>query len=579
MRAAVPTFDDLPIPFRAVATDIETGQKEVLARGDLAGAMRASMSVPGVFAPYHLDGMLLVDGGMADNVPIDIARGLGADVVIVDATQNPLAKADKHHAVADVLGQTVTQLIQANERQQLATLKPTDVLIKIDTAPLTAADFKKGAALIKVVRAAADAQMEDLRRVAATRLPTPAVSVDRPSPRIDYVRIVNDSRLANEILLRRVQPLVGHPLSPEEVGVAMRDIYAMGVFSRVDYRIEEKDGRTGLIVSAVQRPGDENRLRPGLTFTAAGKGQNEFDFSAEFRLTQLDSYGSEARFVGAIGEHKLFSAEYFKVLDSYQRWFVDPSVELQSRPIAVYDSTGFRLGEYDASYGLLSLAAGRQFGTVGEVRVGVRRGSGRASLQEGSLSPRDSDLDLGQLFASAAADTLDNPYFPTRGIRAKIDWTDGLKSLGDSSDFQTVEMNGAYATGWGRHALVVNFAGGDTYQGVLPITSLFTLGGPFNFPGYQVEELTGASFAVARAMYRYKLTDHPESLVGVPLYVGVTAVAGNTWAKPGDASWNDLRYGGNVYIGADTLIGPVFFALGAADHGRKAFYVFVGKPF
>jgi NTE family protein len=579
VRAAAPTFDQLPIPFRAVATDIETGQKVVLDHGELAGAMRASMSVPAVFAPYRLDGKLLVDGGMSDNVPIDVARALGADVVIVVATQTPMASADKLQGVTDVLGQTVTMLILANERQQLATLKPTDVLIKVDTGKLTATDFKQGAALIAAGRAATEKQLAGLQRIAATREPSPAVSISRPPPRIDYVRVENDSRLADEILLRKIEPFVGHPLSPEAVATALRDIYAMGVFSRVDYRIEEKDGRTGLAVDAVQRPGDANRLRPGLTIAAAGKGHNEFDISAEYRLTQLDRLGSEARFVGVIGDRKKLSAEYFKLLDSGQRWFIDPSVLLQARPIAVYDASGFRLGEYDASYGLLSLAVGRQFGTVGEVRIGVERGTGKASLQEGALIPRDIDLNVGQLYASAAVDTLDNPFFPTQGARAQIEWTQGLRSLGDTSDFQTVRLDGTYVAGWGRHAAILNLSGGDTFQGVLPIESLFTLGGPFNFPGYQPEELTGETYAVARAMYRYKLTDHSQQLIGIPLYLGVTAVAGNAWARHGDANWDNLRFGGNVFLGADTLIGPVFVALGAADHGRASFYVFIGKPF
>ena len=579
VRAAVPTFDQLPIPFRAVATNFETGEKVVLDRGELTSAMRASMSVPGVFAPYRLDGKLLVDGGMSDNVPIDVARDLGADVVIVVATQTPMASADKLTGVSAVLGQTVTMLILANERQQLATVKPTDVLIKVDTAPLTAADFKKSAALIAVGRSAAEKQIEGLQRIAASREFTPPVSVDRPPPRIDYVKIENDSRLADEILLRRVEPFVNRPLAPEAVAGALRDIYAMGVFSRVDYRIEETDGRTGLIVMAIQRPGDANRLRPGITIAAAGKGDNEFDISAEYRLTQLDRYGSEARFVGTIGDRKLFSAEYFKLLDSWRRWFVDLSLVLEDRPIRVYDSSGFPLGRYDASYGKVSLAAGRQFGTVGEFRVGVERGSGKASLQEGTLVPRNIDLDIGQLSASAAADTWDNPYYPSRGMRAKVEWREGLKSLGDTSHFQSVSVDGSYAKGWGRHAVVLDVAGGDTFQGDLPLSSLFTLGGPFSFPGYLPEELTGESFGVARAMYRYKLTDHSESLIGIPLYVGATVVAGNTWAHRDDASLDDLRYGGNVYLGADTVIGPVFVAFGAASHGRKAFYIFLGKPF
>jgi NTE family protein len=579
VRAAVPTFDDLPIPFRAVATDIETGDKVVLDRGELAGAMRASMSVPGVFAPYRLDGKLLVDGGMSDNVPIDVARSMGADVVIVVATQSPMAKADKLTGLSAVLGQTVTMLIQTNERQQLSTIKPTDVLINVNTAPLGAADFKKGIALVEVGRAAAEKELANLQRVAATRAFTPAVTVERPPPRIDYVKVENDSRLADQILLRRVDGFVGAPLSPEAVGTAMRDIYAMGLFSRVDYRIEEVDGRTGLVVKADQRPGYAKRIRPGLTIASVSDGRTQFNFSAEFRMVQLDRYGSEARFVGAVGERNLVSADYFKVLDSRQRWFVNPGVVLQQRPVVVYSKSGFRLGEYDVGYGVASLAVGRQFGTLGEVRIGVQRGTGEAKLQEGSLVPRDIDIEVGELYLTAAVDTLDNPFFPTRGATARLDWTVGMESLGSEREFQTVTLGGLYTAGWGRHAVILSAVGGDAIQGSLPLQSLYALGGPFSFPGYQVDELSGETFAVARATYRYKLTDSSETVFGIPLYAGATLVAGNTWARHGDAKLDDLRYGASVFVGADTIIGPTFLVFGAADDGRTALYLFVGKPF
>ena len=580
VRAAVPTFDDLPIPFRAVATDIETGQKVVLDRGELAGAMRASMSVPGVFAPYSLDGRLLVDGGMSDNVPIDVAREMGADVVIVVATQTPMLPADQLHSLGGILGQTLTMLILANERQQLATLGPGDVLIRVDTGKLTAADFKHGAEFIAIGKAASEEQLGGLQRIASLRPPQPAVSIEKPPPTIDYVKVQNDSRLSDAILLRRIEPFVGKPMSPGEVGAAMRDIYAMGMFSRVDYRIEEgADGRTGLVVNAAQRPGDANRLRPGVTIAASSESGTEFDLSAELRLVQLDSYGSEARFVGALGERTLFSAEYFKVLDSYQRWFVDVVGSVQKRPIKVYDRTGFRLGEYDAAYGLASLALGRQFGSLGEVRAGVELGTGSASLQQGDLTPRDFDLDWGQLAFAAGADTLDNPYFPSRGMSGRLQWNVGLEALGSQTDFQTLRLDGLYAVSGGRQALNFNLSGGDTIQGDLPLASLFTLGGPFSLPGYSVDELTGETFAVARGMYRYKLTDNSKSLMGVPLYAGATLAIGNAWARHGDAQAGDLRVGANLFLAADTVIGPVFVTAGASDDGRTALYFFVGKPF
>jgi NTE family protein len=579
VRGAVPNFDDLPIPFRAVATDIETGQKVVIDHGELAGAMRASMSVPGVFAPYRLDGKLLVDGGMADNVPIDVARELGADIVIVVATQTPMAKGDALRGVPAILGQTVTMLILANERQQLATLRPGDVLISVEMDGLGAADFKKGQALMAAGHKAALTKQVDLQRVAAVRGPARTITTAKPSPVVGYVRVENDSRLSDEILLRHIQPFVGKPMDAEAVVKALQEIYALGVFTRVDFSVEETGGQTGLVVHAQQRPGDENRLRPGVTIAAAGKGRSSFDLSLDYRLLQLDGYGSEARFVGVIGDRKRLSAEYFKVLDSRQRWFVEPSIDLQDRPVPVYDATGFRLAEYDVSYGLVRLAVGRQFGNSGELRVGVLSGLGEGELQEGAFAPKTVDLDVGQVYAAAGYDTFDNPYFPTRGAKAYAEWTQGVRSLGDVADYQKATARAVLAFGSGRNAGLVDLEGGDAFQGALPLSSLFTLGGPFNFPGFSVDELTGETYLVGRAMYRRRLTSHSDSLFGLPVYAGATLAAGNIWARHVDMDLGDMRVGANIFLGADTPIGPVFVALGAADEGRKAFYLFVGRPF
>jgi NTE family protein len=579
-RAAVPTFDDLPIRFRAVATDIETGNKVVLDRGDLADAMRASMSVPGVFAPQKLNGKLLVDGGMADNVPIDVARDMGADIVIVAVTQGPLAKAEDIGSLPQILGQTVSLLILANERQQLATVKPTDVLISIDTHGLGSADFKKGAQLIAAGREATVAKETELRRLVEGRgVQQAAVSTVKPPPRIDYVRVENHSRLSDQVLLRYVDGFVGRPMDSDAIIEALQRMRALGGFHRLDYRVEERDGQTGLVVEAEQRPGDTRRLKPGITIAGAGKGHTEFDISLEYRMLQLDSKGSEARFVGTLGDRKAFSAEYFRLLDQDQRWFVVPNVELHKLPIVVYDPSGFRLGEYDTSYGLGTLAFGRQFGALGEIRAGIQAGGGRASVQEGLTTPRDINISTGQVFLSTGLDTLDNPYFPTRGGRAQAQYTAGLTALGETADFQQLGASGLYAVSFGRNTLILNAEGGHAVQGTLPLPSLFTLGGPVSFPGYSIAELTGDTYFAARAMYRRKITNNAESLFGFPIYLGGEIVTGNAWTKPGEVDFSSLRFGGSVYIATDTLFGPVFFTVGAADHGRTAFYFFLGKPF
>jgi NTE family protein len=579
-RAAVPNFDQLPIPFRAVATDIETGDKVVLDHGDLADAMRASMSVPGVFAPQRLNGKLLVDGGMADNIPIDVAREMGADIVIVVVTQGPLAKAEDMRSLPQILGQTVGLLVLANERHSLSTVKPTDILVPIDTHGVGSADFKKVAPLLAAGHAAAVAKEPELRRLADERGRSGAAPpAAKPPPRIDYVRVENTSKLSDQILLRYVQPFVGRPMDAEAIAVSLQRMRALGGFSRLDYRIEDRGGQTGLVVEAEQHPGDTRRLRPGLTIAAAGKGHSEFDVSLEYRMLQLDAMGSEARFVGTLGDRKEFSAEYFKLLDRAQRWFIDPSVEFRKRPIAVYDSKGFRLGEYDTTYGLGTLAVGRQFATAGEFRAGVQAGAGNAHVQEGFVVPEHVGIHTGQVFATGGVDTLDNPYFPVRGIRLSANYTAGLTALGEDQDFQKASGSAFTAFSFGKNTLMLNVEGGDTVQGALPLPSLFTLGGPFSFPGYSIDELTGQTYFAARAIYRFKFRDNGESLFGLPVYLGAAVVTGNTWAERSDVDFSNLRVGGNIYVATDTIIGPVFLAVGAADRGRTAFYVFVGKPF
>jgi NTE family protein len=294
---------------------------------------------------------------------------------------------------------------------------------------------------------------------------------------------------------------------------------------------------------------------------------------------QLDKYGSEARFTAALGTRKEFTAEYFKVLDGAHRWFVAPGVALRQRPVAVYGPDGAQLGEYDVISAQGALTFGRQFGSIGELRLGFEGGAAEAEGQIGVLAPKTLDFQSGQLFAQAAFDTVDNPYFPTRGGRGLLRYTAALTELGDDRDFQQIRGSGSFVTSFGRSTLWFNVEGGDTVQGRAPLPSLFSLGGPFSFPGYAIDELTGQTYGAARLMYRNRVAGNGDGLLRIPVFVGATLVTGNTWATSNDAQLSDLRFGANLFVGTDTLFGPVFLTFGAADEGRTAFYVFVGRPF
>ena len=154
---AVDDFDDLPIPFRAVAADISTGEAVVFSHGHLALAVRASMSIPAVLTPVEVDGRLLVDGGISNNIPVDIARSMGVDRVIVVDIGSPLASTESLQTVFNILNQSVALLTRRNSEAQLATLQQQDILIQPELAGFGITDFARAQGMMDAGYRAADA--------------------------------------------------------------------------------------------------------------------------------------------------------------------------------------------------------------------------------------------------------------------------------------------------------------------------------------------------------------------------------------------------------------------------------------
>ncbi len=580
VQGAVASFDSLPIPYRAVATDIETGEAVVLDRGELPMAMRASMSVPAVFSPILIDGRLLVDGGMAANIPISVARDMGADIIIAVTTQSALLPQDKIGSALDVLGQTVSLLILANERDQLATLTDRDVLITIDAGGLNAGEFTRGAELVEAGRRSLIAQSAPLRAVTEGREPVTYVQgPPQPAPTIDYVRVENASRLDDSVLMRKLNPLIGRPAKSGEVQAALDEVYALGPFERVDYALEQDAGRTGLLVRAEDTAPEAGRIRLGLTLSNDFSTGSDVAVSFDYRTPALDRFGSELQLQATLGDRNIVSAEYFKLLEPSQSWFTVGRLELQNRPIDVYTPSGFKTAGYDLTYGLAAFEAGRQFGSVGELSVGIERGQGEASLNEGAAVPTQIDIDIGRLTLAGGVDTLDNPFFPERGLRLGARFVQGFERLGDNTDYQTVAGTALSAFSRGRHTLIAGLSGGTSLDGTAPVDALYRLGGLFSLSGYRQDELAGETFAAGRLIYRYRLTDTARQLLGATVFVGGSLEAGEVWARRDDFDLEDLRYGGSLYLGADTALGPIYLAYGLSEGGRQSAYLFIGRPF
>lgn len=569
------SFDDMPIPFRAIATDIVTGEPVSLRDGDLAMAMRASMAVPGMLPPGEIGGRLLVDGGLSKNIPVDTAQLMGADIIIVVAVQGQLLTADRLRTGVDLLAQSMTLLVRSNETAQLALLGPQDVLIQVDQGNLTTSDFSRGSELIAAGTRAADAVFERLQALATDYTPL----VSPPLPQIHDIIIENTSRLSDSVLARHVHQTTGEPLNVEGLADDLAEIYGLGAFQRVAYELRQQGDQTALVIDATAREDDIANIRAGMTLENDFDGTGEYLISLEYRSPPIDSFGSEVRVDAVFGDRFGLTAEVFKLFDTSQHFFVSPRANFVNRNVPRYREDGFRTGSYQANFAEYQIDAGWQFDIPAEIRIGYQRGSGEASLHEGFGTPQDVSIDIGQINLSAGLDTLDSAFFPTEGVRLSSRFSVARESLGASDDFETLQAHAMQAWSRGSDTLVGQIDAGSSLTGTVPIESLFRMGGLFSLSGYKEEELAGEAYALGRLVYRRRLNRDNTEAFGVPLYAGVSLEGGNVWADPELASSSDITLAGSVFLAADTVMGPVYLAYGRADTGRQSVYVFVGRPF
>jgi NTE family protein len=544
-------------------------------------AMRASMSVPGVFPAAQLDGKLLVDGGLSANVPVGVARELGADIVIAVWTPTELIPREDINSAVDVLAQTVSLLILTNERASIESLDPgRDIVAKVATAGFNPAAFNQSDELIAAGRAAIVANADRLAALAAGRAPvTYAALPETEPPVISFLTIENQSRLDQSLVEGKLLDLMGQPADTDRIDEALDRVYALGPFERVDYVFEKQGDQTGLLVRAEDAVPNAGRIRFGLIVENDFNTESDAAISVDFRSPALDSYGSEIQARMTIGDFNEITAEYFRLLDPRQRWFSSARAEIRNQPVNVYSDSGFKTAGYDLTYGLAGLDAGYQFGNTAEVRVGVELGTGRAKLNEGFAALSEIDVDIGRLVASGGFDTLDDPFFPREGTRAGARYVQGLEALGDNADFKTVSASLLSARSLGPNTVIGSLAAGQRIDGAAPLDALYRVGGLFSLSGYRKEELTGDNFLTAQLIYRRRLLGDSDQIFGVPLFVGGSAEIGDIWAGDTGLNGNDLRLGASVFVAAETALGPVYLAFGRSEGGRQSAYLLIGRTF
>jgi len=584
-------FDRLPIPFRAVATDMESGATVVLDQGDLALALRSSMSVPGVFAPTEVGGRVLGDGGLVNNLPVDVARALGAEVVIVVNIGTPLAGRETLNSAVGLTSQMINILTEQNVQRSLASLGPRDVLIAPSLGTLGSGDFDQAARLFALGEAGARGRSDKLATLALDGPAYAAWRSGHPSPpvaqaRLAAVRIEGTSHTNPDRLVAMLENKPGDAFDSARAERDTRRLAAGGDYTRADYQLVREPGGDALVFELEDKPWGPNYLHAGLDLSTDFRGRSAFNLKLSHNRHWLTRNGTEWRNRVQIGEvPQLFTELYHPLLWTSSRaddWFVAGYGGVERRRLVRYSSDGGQeLAIIERDQAHTGLDIGQPWGEFGELRLGWSRLvlNARVALASpafGVPGGARGRLIEDALRARAVVDQLDYAVFPQSGYRGTLEAWVGQRSGDLTGSFHRIEADGTVVRSLGADTFELHALLQTSEQGAGSSIERYSVGGFHRLSGYQPGQLIGNHALLLRLGWYRRLTQTPTLTRG--FFVGATLEAGNAWSQRSDIALSTLRTGMSVFLGADTGIGPLYLGLTYAPQGRAGLALFIGRP-
>ncbi|WP_097302477.1 patatin-like phospholipase family protein [Pseudomonas chlororaphis] len=574
-------FDKLPIPFRAVATDIASGEKVVFRKGHLPRVIRASMSIPAVFAPVEMDGRLLVDGGMTDNIPLDVARDMGVDIAIVVDIGTPLRSRQQLATVVDVLNQSITLMTRRNSEEQLATLHKNDVLIQPPLASFGVTDFGRAQEMIDAGYRATrvlDARLAPLRQaepmdagLSAARTPS------QRTPIITAIRVENDSKVSDDVIRYYIRQHIGEPLDLGRLQTDMGTLYGLDYFEQVQYRVVHKGNDHTLVINARGKRSGTDYLRLGLNLSDDMRGDSAFNLGASYRVNGINSLGAEWLTRVQIGDQQELYSEFYQPLDVGSRYFIAPFIGIESQNIeAVLDNDP--IAEYRLERYGLGLNIGRQIGNSGEIRFGVGEAWGKADVRVGDQDLPSESFNEGYYELRYSFDSLDNVYFPHAGEDIGLSLRQFEPSLGSDKRYRQWEFKLDKALSSGPNTFILGGRYGRTLDEAEVVTSSFVLGGARQLSGFRQDALSGQNISLMRGVYYRRLTPRSYLPLDFPLYIGGSLERGRAWNNDNEFDSGYIN-AASIFLGFDTPLGPLNFSYGINDDNQKAVYLNLGQTF
>ena len=574
------SFDDLPIPFACVATDLVSGKPHVFRSGPLALAFRSTMSLPGIFTPVRTDDHIYVDGGLLDNIPIDVAKEMGADIVIgIHLETAPVSPTASLSSFA-VLGQSISVMIAANE---LRSMEQADLLVTVPLQKYNSLDYSAADAIIKAGYDAAASKAKVLSAFSVSEAEwdqylAARKARQRTTPVPEFVQVAGTGPELADSIQKRLSVDVGKPVDTAELDAQMMRLQGQGRFANVGYWMVEKEGNQGLQIQTEPKPYAPPIIRPSILIDGSNYNNVLFSFGARVTFLDFGSYRSELRNDVIVGTQYLVGSEYYHPFKPTSNWFVAPRGTLNSQPDYVYNGDTLT-ATYRTRQALGGLDVGYGFGTTGELRFGYEGGYERLSPQIGNAAvlPTVSGT-TGDVRLQYQLNTLDNPVIPRSG-QSLLMYTKGYNTNPAApGPFPLSEVQSESFFRLNEPSSVFFGASGGSSYGYKAGIPAFSLGGSQRLVAWNTNELYTNQYFLGQLGYIRELLTLPPLLGSNVEFIGLYE-AGKTYKLALGPKPPNLPMDVAAGIIVNTIFGPVEVAGAVGDYGRGRFFFRIGRIF
>jgi NTE family protein len=579
----IKSFNDLPTPFACVASDLVSGKQKIFRSGSLSLALRSTMSLPGIFTPVRTKDAIYADGGLLNNLPVDVAKEMGADLTLAIRLAEAPTTPDASLSSFSVLGDSLSVMINANELHNIETA---DILVSVPLEKYGALDFDKADQIIKIGYDAAAAKAKVLMTLAVDDATWKQYLADRASRRRDnpvptFVEVTGVSGYTAERVQKQMADLVGKPLDFDQLDQEIMRLKGTGRFSSLSYQFVERDGKQGVLVKAEENTIGRTVIRPLILVDGSSLKNVTFSLGARVTLIDFGGYRSEWR-----NDFILFSdyglrSEYYHPFTPLAHWFVAPRGLADNAPFYLYNENKLTAIYRQTNVGG-GIDFGYQFGNTGELRVGYEGGWKHFSPQIGNQNELPT-------FSGAYGDTriqyklinFDDPVIPRAGqnLQADFFWTNASPLALKPFPVAEIASQNFFRLNEPTSVFINGFAGTtfDYYNTGLP---QFSLGGSQRLVAYGINELLMDKYFLFQLGYLRQLAKLPP-LLGSGVYFLAVYEAAQVYGPPHTMinKASGFPTDGAAALVVNTIFGPVEAAYAYGDTGHHKFFFQIGRLF